>query len=160
MKTDDWQKLGIISEIVGTIVVVASLVFVGFSIRQNTAVVQAETDTFIYEVSDRMYAQMVDNPIVAEIHLKLADGQDLSDWEHHILQLTNGRWLQIWEYAFDRYNEGLMSQKRWDNWNYSFADYLTNPVSGLPEERWNEEYKEVFGKEFAEMVDAAYERRR
>ena len=160
MNPIDWHKLGVISEIIGTVVVVASLVFVGVSVRQNTSVAQAETDRYIYDVADRIWSQYAGNPAIAEIQFKLDSGQELTPREENILENINGRWLQMWEYAFDRYSEGLMSAKKWDNWNYSFADELTNPDRGLPENVWAEEYREVFGIEFAEIVDRAYESRR
>jgi len=52
MKKLDLTDWAAAAEIVGTVAVVVSLLFVGMNIKQNTAAVQAMNDNVLYEMTD------------------------------------------------------------------------------------------------------------
>ncbi len=64
-----------VSEIIGTLAVVISLLFVAFNISQNTRVMQAANDNFLYETQNAILNTVVESSEFASIYLKhLNDG--------------------------------------------------------------------------------------
>ena len=47
LKLTEWAA---VSEIIGTVAVVISLLFLAFSVNRNTVVMQASNDNFVYEL--------------------------------------------------------------------------------------------------------------
>jgi len=70
IKSLDWKKWAAIPEVFGTVAVVVSLVFVGISIRQNTAVAQANQQNLLYELTDTWFSDQVNHPHLYEIESK------------------------------------------------------------------------------------------
>ena len=65
-----------VSEIIGTLAVVISLLFVAFNVSQNTRVMQAANDNFLYETQDEILNTVVENSEFASIYLRhLNDGE-------------------------------------------------------------------------------------
>jgi hypothetical protein len=54
-----------VSEIIGTVAIVISLLFVAYSVNQNTAVMQASNDDFIYELQYARTRDIVSSPGMA-----------------------------------------------------------------------------------------------
>ena len=79
LKLADWAAT---AEIVGTVAVVVSLLFVGMSVKQNTAAVQAMNDNVLYEMTDTWYADIVTNPEVSELMIRYESGAELSASDH------------------------------------------------------------------------------
>jgi len=57
-----------VSEIIGTLGVVISLLFVGFNINQNTRVMQAANDNLLYEMQDAILNSVVESSDFASIY--------------------------------------------------------------------------------------------
>ena len=67
-----------IADIVGTVAVVVSLLFLAHTIEQNTAVTQSANDNFLYELDDRQQADVDLTEDLATILLKHYNGEELS----------------------------------------------------------------------------------
>ena len=75
LSLSDW---GSVAEIVATVAVVISLIFVVISLERNTAVMQASNDNFIYELQYGRVRDIVSSPGMASIYVKHRNGEDLS----------------------------------------------------------------------------------
>ena len=91
------------AEIVGTIAVVVSLLFLAYTIEQNTAVMQSVNDNFLYELDDRLQADIVLTEDLATILLKHYNGEELSDTDELRIRRHGIRQISAWELAFDRH---------------------------------------------------------
>ena len=141
------------ADIVGTVAVVVSLLFLAYTIEQNTAVTQSTNDNFLYELEDRQQADVALTADLATIFLKHFNGEELSGIEEARLRRQVIRQLNAWELAFDRHEEGLLSDEKWSNWN---GYYSINIRIDFQEEWWTD-VRKYYGTEFTKHVDAVYE---
>ena len=65
-----------VAEIIDTIVIVVSLLFVAYSVNQNTIAVQVTNDNFIYELQYARARDIVSSPGMAEIYVKIRRGAE------------------------------------------------------------------------------------
>lgn len=145
----DWAAM---AEIVGTVAVVVSLLFVGINIKQNTAAVQAMNDNVLYEMTDTWYADVVTNPEVAELMFRYERGDELSESDHRRATYNIARGLNQWEIAYVRFEQGLYPPEQWASWNNSFAIWITNVFH---KEDWIAS-RDEYHKGFATHVDRVY----
>ena len=69
------------------------------------------------------------------------------------------RWVAAWELAYNRHEDGLMADERWEAWDRSFKFLILDPKIGFAEELWNFE-RGSYGLGFMAHVDAAYSKRK
>ena len=152
MRSVDWQKWAAISEVFGTIAVVVSLIFVGISIRQNTAVVQANQQNLLYELTDNWFSDRLTNPELYEIELRALDSQNLTDVERLRYSELIYRAMNVWENAYFKHENGFLSDEQYQ----AFHDANVNWVECCaPRWTWGE-IKDDFRSDFVKLVDAIY----
>lgn len=71
----NWDAIGAIAELAGAIAVVASLIYVGFQLKRNTAAVRGERYNSISSVMIGMYSQWADSGRIPNLILKFVDQQ-------------------------------------------------------------------------------------
>jgi hypothetical protein len=151
------RKLGLsewaaISEIAGTLVVIVSLIFVIYSIERNTAVLAISNDNFLYQLDDDFLVARASDPELVSIILRFDNDEELSEIERARYIADRLRRLIRWDMAHARYLQGVLTEDSWENWNKAFS-------AGWPEsfpERWWEEERQYYSKEFVAHVDAVY----
>lgn len=140
------------AEIIASIAVVFSLLLVVASIDQNTRSLQSINDNFLYDLQSRRLRDVISDHEFASIVDRFYAGEELTSVElrrYNYWQVQN---INIWEIAFNRYNEGLLPEGQWNAWN----NYLSRTMpQAYPEDRWSE-VKQSFGEDFVEHIDAAY----
>jgi len=145
----EWAAIG---EITGTIAVVVSLVFVVFSLNQNTAAIHGSTENLIFERHMDLANQFMLDPSLAGIMVKMrgADPQlsniEAVRWEKYQLNL-----LDIWAMAFNRFQRDLLAVDQWNAWNTYFVELFTTGGEKLSKARW-EELKYGFDPTFWQHV--------
>lgn len=149
LKLTDWAAA---AEIVGTVAVVVSLLFVGLNIKQNTAAVQAMHDNVLYEMTDSWYADVVTNPEVAELMIRYEAGEELTESDHRRAMYNVARGLNQWEIAFVRFEQGLFPPNQWASWNDTFEIWITDV---LHKDDWIATRNE-YHIDFATHVDRVY----
>jgi len=145
----EWAAL---SEIIGTAAIVFSLVFVTFSINQNTAVMQASSENVLYELQFARVRDIVSNPGVASIYVKRNRNEKLSEEEQLRFHWDKIQELETWNIAFSRHRDGLFSTERWEAWNDYFVVEFTDQ---FPAESWAE-VRNWYPEDFQRHVDAVY----
>ena len=155
MKKLNLREWSSFAEIIASVAVVISLVFVGYSFNQNSHALQATNDSLIFEIQDSIMSQLSGDPAMASILLTLERGEELTEieakqWEWHLW-----RWIAAWELAFNRHDDGLMDEERWVGWDEAFKIIVLSSRTGLPEEIWRAS-REAYGPSFASHVEAAY----
>lgn len=156
MPKKDIRILAAAAEIVASVAVVASLVFVVVSLKQNTAALQSINDNFVYELQDERLANVSNNAELADLIVRARAGEALSEAEELRYEFWVTRDLNAWEIAFIRHTEGMMPPSQWTAWDESFKDTV---VTRLPEDRWNRQ-RTGYGEDFKNHVDAAYAEKR
>ena len=148
----EWSSL---AEVIASVAVVISLVFVAYSINRNSHILQATNDSLIFEIQDSIMGQVAGDPAMASILSKLERGQEITATEAKQWQWHLWRWLSAWELAFNRHEDELMTDDRWEAWDRSFKSLLLDPQTGYAEELWQVERND-YGLRFSVHVDAAY----
>jgi hypothetical protein len=141
-----------VSEIIGTLAVVISLLFVAFNVSQNTRVMQAANDNFLYETQDEILNTVVENSEFASIYLRHLNDGELTAVEEFRARQQGIRDLFMWELAYIRYQEGLFAQDQWYAWNKSYSIQF---LSEFPSEWW-EGSRSWLRDDFVAHVDAVY----
>ncbi len=148
----EWAAAG---EIVGTVAVVISLLFVGYSINRNTDATQASSENILFERHTELANHFLLDPTLAELMVKRRNGDtDLTEvevfrWEKYELNL-----LDIWALAHSRYQRELLSENQWETWDRYFTHLFSNGAEAISKARW-EELHYGFDPEFWKHVGAA-----
>jgi hypothetical protein len=151
MNNKDWKKWAAISEVFGTFAVVVSLIFVGISIRQNTAVVQADQQNLLYELWDSSLSDSINNPELYELHVKGEDPEALTLTERARLVDLEHRGLNIWENAYFKYKTGLLSEEQYKSWHDANVGWVE---CCMRKWIWDDFRESEFRSDFTEMIDA------
>ena len=141
-----------VSEIIGTAAIIISLVFVAYSVNQNTVVLQASNDNFLYEIQFARVRDIVSSPGMASIYAKRRRNEQLSPEEQERFHWDKLQELGGWELAFNRHRDGVFSTVLWAGWDNYFDVSLTNE---FPAESWAE-VRDIFAEDFQSHVDAVY----
>lgn len=157
------RKIGLtewaaIADIIATAGLIVSLAFVAYSVNQNTQVLQSGNDNFAYELLDSLYSEFATNEALALARVKLNDGEQLTAVEVMLYEWQLWRYFNLWEMAYDRHRDGLMSAAKWNTWSQAMEAEATYPPTGMPKETW-EGGRVTYGEEFARYVDAIYAER-
>jgi hypothetical protein len=149
-----WVAVG---ELIAAAGVVVSLIFVGYELNSGNKIQQAANDNLLYELQDALYSDLSTDPVLSSAYMKLTGGED----ELTPQELTQYGWylwrqMNLWELAFDRHTDGLLSDSKWAAWRRAFESEVIDEATGMPKELW-EIGRGTYGTEFVEYVDSAYE---
>jgi hypothetical protein len=148
----EWAAVG---EIVGTVAVVISLLFVAYSINRNTDATQASSENILFERHTELANQFMLDPTLAELMVKRRNGDpDMTEvevirWEKYELNM-----LDIWALAHSRYQRELLSEDQWETWDRYFTHMFSKESEAISKERW-EELQYGFETKYWEHVGAA-----
>lgn len=132
----EWAATG---EIIGTIAVVISLLFVAYTINRNTDAIQASSENILFERHTDLANQFMLDPTLAELLVKQRSGEaELTEaeairWEKYELNM-----LDIWALAHSRYQRDLLSEEQWQTWDTYFTHMFKNEAEAISETRWKE----------------------
>ena len=132
----EWASVG---EVVGTIAVVVSLLFVVYSINQNTDAVQGSTENLIFERHTELTNHVMTDPSLAAIIVKMkSENPELSDVEAVRWEKYQNNLLDIWALAYNRHEARLMADEQWEAWDRYFVHTFSEGAEKLSKERWQE----------------------
>jgi len=152
MRKFDLKQWASISEIVASVGVIVSILFLAYSINENTEVNQSANDNFIYDLQFARVREISGNVSLAAIYTKLGQDEELSDVEQTQLLWDNLQQLSTWELVFVRHRDGVYANDRWVAWDNYFRLALPNT---FPKQDW-EEARHWYEKDFQIHVDGVY----
>lgn len=141
-----------VRETVGFLGVVASLVFVGTEIHQNSLSVQAATYQDLISQIEELNLIQIDNPEFGEFaRAALSTPGPLSDAD--IDRMTPYLWLLLrhGDLAFSQYELGLLSEERLQSTVMPLSDRLRLPWI---QERWTGFHRAAFVPSYQSYVDS------
>ena len=104
----EWAALG---EILATVGVVISIVFLAYEVNRNSGILQATNDNLLYELLGAVSSEVIGSSELASVIVKLEKDQELSDVESTRYTFYLLRLIDLWEMAFDRHSQGLLSDR-------------------------------------------------
>lgn len=138
-----------IAEIVGTVAVVISLIFVVYSIRQNTEELRLQNSNYLYDMQNAALETMVSEPLLLDVLAKVEESDNLSSIEQMRLVAFLFQVVNRWEQAYWWHQSGLISDEDWHDWEQVFR---INATTWMPLEIW-EEMRPSYSEEFALHVE-------
>lgn len=143
-----------VAEIVSGFGVIASLLFVAYTVSENTVALRSTSDDAVYAALRDIQSARFNSPELAEAIAVLRNGDELSDaqevmWEQYQLLI-----VAIWENTFLDHDRELISDRDWEDWDAFFVAYFSDPQEGLGEEVWNSR-RQWHAEAFVDHVDKA-----
>ena len=130
----EWAQ---IAEVLGVIGVIVSLLFVAYSVNQNTEALQGSNGNILFERHAELQSAIVNDPSLAEIVVKLSgESPELTPvasirWERYQLNM-----LDIWAMAFNRYRQDLIGAEQWNAWDEYFAGQFAHKAERIDRAFW------------------------
>ncbi len=146
----NWEAISALSEAFGVVAVVASLIFVGFQIRQNAQATRAATMASVMDQWAHNYQSLSENENLAEVVWTGAqDPNAVSGVDRWRLSLSCSGFFQYWHNAYYQWTIGAYESKAW----YAQTKFMINLLS-LPGARavW-EERKLALPEDFQKYVE-------
>jgi len=139
-----------LSEIIGVIAVVISLIYVGLQVKQNTHVVRLNTVHNIAEGQRECNALMAANGDLCEVIFKgMQDAESVSGAEKMRFYILAHVIFRPLEDAYFQYQEGALEEKQWQALSRQFINFIKLP--GLL--TYWEERKFMYSDDFQQFMD-------
>ena len=110
LNLQDWSA---VAEIVGTVGIVISLLFVAYAVNRNTIELRSTNENFFIQMNDEIIAGLLSNTDVFSIVDKSDNGQELTQIENWGMTVFTLRQFNLWEMAFYRHLDGAFTPERW-----------------------------------------------
>ena len=134
LKLSEWAN---IAEIIASIVIVASLVYVGMEVNQNTKTLQNESHLTVIALLNEQQLALTTDQSLHRIFIKAEEEPfDLSneDWSRFV-EFMYPR-FGVWEYLYIAKEEGTINQYVWSGFEPYFLSIICKPGY----RRWWDDY--------------------
>ncbi|NIP54802.1 MAG: hypothetical protein GWN13_23795 [Phycisphaerae bacterium] len=148
LRLSDWAH---IAEITASIVVVASLVYVGFEVNQNTKTLQNESHMNVISLLNDQQMALTTDESLYQVFITAEEAPfDLSneDWLKFV-QFIYPR-IGVWEYLYIAKEEGTINDHVW----YGFEPYFLSIICKPGYLRWWDEYGTSNAPQFIAYVES------
>ena len=147
------QEWGAISEMVGAIAIVVSLIYVGVQIRQNTQATRVMTSQAFVESYFGVIGQITRHPAFWDVYWRGLGGlSNLQGGELAAFGAWTGHLIRTWESFYFQWKAGAFEDQIWSGWKHQYRDVFVYP--GIQEE-WKIR-RDYFSDEFREFVEREF----
>ena len=143
----NWTKASAVAEILSSVAILITLVYLVVEIQQNAEATQAETRQAILD-SDQQYLELyIDSPELSVLQFKA----DLSDEERIRLSYLLITFVRMRESNWLQYENGTLDEVTWRAYQGSIVAVLSAPQA----RRWWQNFgvERIFDSEFISLVD-------
>lgn len=142
----NWSKWSSIAEILSSVAIVATLLYLAVQTQQNSEAIRASARHAMIESDLQLVTNSVDNPVIIEAMTKdMLTRAEMIQLQNWLVGLVRSR-----EHQWFLYQDGLLDEGMWEA-------YLTGLSANLSSERtrlwWGLVGHEWFDDEFATTVD-------
>ncbi len=125
LKLSDWSN---IAEIVGTLAVIVTLVFVGLQVRQNTLAVESAAAQAVHENFAGWYTSVQNEPALFQLSVKgMKDYSSLSETEKGQFIAMFMAFCSHSQNAFYKWKDGSLSSELWNGWELVSMNFFSTP---------------------------------
>ena len=124
----NWEAIGAIGEIAAAAAVVASLVFVGWQMLQNTDALRTSTSQSHAELYSSLATLISENGEIATIYLAgISDLSDLNDVDRVRFISLMSAIFRFYETSYVQHSRHKLDQELWDNIEKQLRDMVAAP---------------------------------
>lgn len=125
----NWEAIGAISELIGAIAVVVTLIYLAIQIRQNTRAIRLDTGHDITEEYRDIFALMAVNKELATlVHKAAADFESITGTDKVQYYALNSNFLRAVENAYIQWSENALDRRHWSGMKRMLTDYAQLPA--------------------------------
>jgi hypothetical protein len=144
-----------ISQIAAALGVIASLIFVGFQVRDNAKAVRSATAQAVQDNYSQFFTSLASSPSALATHLKgLIDMDSLTDAEKAQFVAVSMAFLSDSQNAFHQWKEGHLADELWSCWEALLMNLVNTPGGAA---FWRER-RYIFGAQFQDEVKSIMSR--
>ena len=148
----NWEALGAISELVGAAGVIASLIYVGVQVRQNTRSMRAATYDSLVRSNGDWLAPIIQDAALAESFEAAVDSWvEVEEAQRPRVMYLLTQLFRHWENAFFQHQQGTLAPSLWLTWQRIILSYFHQP--GIQE--WWQLRRTAYSTEFREFLEAS-----
>ena len=148
----NWEAIGAISELVGAAGVIASLIYVGVQVRQNTRSMRAATyDSLVRSNGDFLALIIQDATLAASFEIAVASWAEVEEVQRPRVMYLLTQLFRHWENAFFQQQQGTLEPSLWLTWQGVILSYFHQP--GIQE--WWRLRRTAYSTEFREFLEAS-----
>jgi hypothetical protein len=146
----NWEAIGAVSELIGAIAVVVTLIYLAIQIRQNTQAIRLDTGHDITEEYRDIFALMAENRELASLVERAAsDFESIQGTDKVQYYALNSNFVRALENAYIQWSEGALDHRHWSGMKRMLSDYARIPAF---REYWTNR-KHWFSKEFQDFME-------
>ena len=143
----NWSKWSAVAEIISSIAILVTLIYLSIQTQQNTAAIQANTrQTMITTDLEALKAGM-DYPS-ALVHMRTSE--NISDEEKNRIVTWLIMLVRTREYQWFQYKNGLLDKQAWEAYLSGISENLSFPRT---RKWWNHVANNYFDHEFVDEVN-------
>jgi len=142
------EQYAYLAEIVGVIVIVASLIYLAIQTRQNTDALRAASRHATMATDIELLMKVADEPQIS-INLLAKSESDLTPEGAAQLEAFVIAFLRVREYAWFQYQDGILDEAAWA----SYASVMRRILSGGPARSTWEQYTPELDPDFVAHVN-------
>lgn len=144
------QDLGDIGDLIGGIAVVATLIYLAAQVRQNTAMITAQTVQSSVDATQRVLLFRAEQPALRAILRKGRAGQEMSQDDYEVLASYLQAVFMNFQARLMHHARGLFDQSVNESCELILRDYLHQVYV----RRWWSFARDLYGVEFRDHCDA------
>ena len=154
MEIINWDAVAALSEAFGVIAVVASLVFVGLQIRQNSKMIAAQTFQAISSTSAEYSFRIAEDPNITKlIGAAMGDGEGLNREQLMCIDLLLRAVYRNFENYYHQHSRGFLEADMWEGYRQTMLSMFVGEVA----RDWWSRNKIGFGKRYRDFIDGELE---
>jgi len=142
----NWEAIGALGELIGAIVVIATLFYLSYQVREGIRVAKSQIREQRSAASQQLNYQWAE---YAEVMTKARQGIELNDVEQTQLMMMQRATVRTYEASFFHFNNGLMDESEWIG--------VRNNIQGMLEAKhWREGWHQMetnFSPQFRQLVN-------
>lgn len=156
MKKLNLDKFASIAEIVSSIAIIISLIYVAYEFNRSKTLTNRDVENILYERMYKMDQLLIENEDLANLVLKASVSTDeLTPAEKMRYLAFEHIFYDSWESAWYYYSEEILEKPNWDSWNSWFISETKNK----PILSWEGNRKNYSGK-FLEFVNNVFSQKK
>ena len=124
----NWDAVGAVAELLAAAGVIASLIFIGMQVRQNTRSVRAATyDSLVRSNGEWLNSLINDSELAASFEGAVGSWADVEESERPRVMYLLTQLFRHWENAFFQQRQGTLDAGLWATWERIILSYFHQP---------------------------------
>lgn len=146
----NWDAIGAISETVGALAVVISLIYLARQIRHSTAAERSSAEQEIAGRLTNLFMGAGASELGYIFHVGMKDFSSLEPAEQSKFIFFSGAWFRTIELAHMQFKKGNLDDKIWEG----YENYLRMTLNSDTIQKYWKDRRVMFNPEFRDFVDS------